>query len=117
MELPYSLATDEIVIFKPFGRMDMSNANEFEKCMFDVIQDKQLNIIIDISKVEYISSSYIGILLSLQKRMNAEKRRLIVCSPSEFCRRVFDIVQIDNIIDIYTNVDDAIMNIVARTHR
>ena len=42
----------------------------------------KIDLIIDISKLIYISSGGLGILLALHKRMKRAGRRMILCSPS-----------------------------------
>ena len=51
------------------GRIDTNNAAETERQIFDAIEGRTENIIIDAEKLEYISSAGLRVLMKLKKRI------------------------------------------------
>jgi len=73
------------------GRVDTTNAGEFEKSMMQVIEGGSTKIILDCSGLNYISSSGLRIFLIVQKKMTAMKGQLILCSLQPSIKEIFDI--------------------------
>lgn len=73
------------------GRVDTTNAGEFEKSMMQVIEGGSTKIVLDCSGLNYISSSGLRIFLIVQKKMTALKGQLILCSLQPSIKEIFDI--------------------------
>ena len=54
---------DDLIILRPYGRIDTLSAGEFQDMLFDVL-DEDLNIMIDLKETEYISSSGLRVFLA-----------------------------------------------------
>ena len=82
------------------GRIDNATSTildgEISKCLIRITVQK---LILDFSKVEYISSAGIRVLLGAKKRLKKD-RELIIRSPSEFCKQVFNVTGADIFLDI-----------------
>ncbi|MGD9972265.1 MAG: STAS domain-containing protein [Desulfatirhabdiaceae bacterium] len=67
-------------------------------------------IVLDLSEVEFMDSSGLGILMSLLKTLGKEGR-LVLCHIHDSVRSLFKITRVDRIIPICSDVDDAIQRI------
>jgi len=108
MQLKHTLKTNYIILY-PQGRMDIRLAHEFEIATTEILKGKRFHVIVDLIEVEYISSSFIRILLSLKKNLNDLDFR--VCNPNSFCKRIIDIVELHKLVDIHPTLQDALVGI------
>ena len=81
------------------GRLDTATAPQLE----EVVKKETLtarDMILNLSKVEYISSSGLRAVLIAHKLMTSVGGQLIVKSPSDFCKQVFAATGMDSALSI-----------------
>ena len=79
-------------------RLDTSTAPMLENELsgaFDGVTD----LIFDLSKLEYISSAGLRVLLSAQKKMNAQGK-MVVCGVNDTIAEIFEITGFSDILTI-----------------
>ena len=52
-------------------------------------------IVIDLSAVEFIDSSGLGLLVNVQRRVERATAHLVIVEPTERVRRVFEVTRLD----------------------
>lgn len=82
----------------PEGMIDTANAPTFEAAVEEAVSATK-NLEIDFSKVEYISSSGLRVLLKAQKKM-LSKGQMVICNVNEAVREVFELTGFNNILTI-----------------
>ena len=90
------------------GRVDTTNANEFEKVMMEVIDGGCSKIILNCAGLNYISSSGLRIFLIVQKKMMAVKGVFRLCNMQPGIREIFEISGFTSIFSIFADQDAAI---------
>ena len=96
------------VVAMPTGRMDGSNAREFQDALDAVIQDNDRALILDFGEVSYISSAGLRVLLVTAKTLQGNGAELSLCSLDDPIREVFSISGFDSIIPIHDSRGDAL---------
>jgi len=76
------------VAMKLSGRLDAANAPMLERKIKQV-GDEILELILDFSELNYISSMGLRVLLHAQKAMNEKKGRMVINNMNETVREVF----------------------------
>ena len=71
------------------GRLDPTTSQELEKELKQSIRDVT-SLILDMDKLDYISSAGLRVLLSAQKEMN-KKGSMLVKNVNENIREIFDV--------------------------
>ena len=89
------------------GRVDTTNAGEFEKAVMDVVESGTDKIILDCTGLNYISSSGLRIFLIVHKRMLAKKGCLKLCSLQPGIKEIFDISGFSSIFSIFPDQQTA----------
>jgi anti-sigma B factor antagonist len=79
------------------GRLDTTTAPDLEA---EMVLDGVSEIAFDLSRLEYISSAGLRILLSAQKAMTAAGGKMTVANPNETVSGVFGITGLDSIFTI-----------------
>ena len=80
------------------GRLDTTTAPELENELKDAL-DGIKTLILDIEKLEYISSAGLRVLLSNQKVMN-KQGKMIIRNASEDVKEIFDVTGFCDILTI-----------------
>ncbi len=81
------------------GRIDTTTSPELESEINGAL-DGITKLVLDFSKVEYISSSGLRVLLSLNKTMDANNGELVIVKPTEIVLEVFDVTGFAEILNI-----------------
>jgi anti-anti-sigma factor len=100
--------TDQCVIIGITGRLDTTNYSILEKKLMDLIDTHQDRILVDCSKMDYVSSSGLRILLMALKKITMVKGKFVLCGLQENIREIFEISGFTNIFEIYTTQDEAL---------
>lgn len=72
----------------------------------DAIQDGAKTFVIDLSDVRYISSSGIGLLITMLTKMRNVGGEVYLTSPSEHVKKLLIITKLNNIFTVYDSVED-----------
>ena len=82
------------------GRIDTSNADQFQKDIAPLMQGDTPDIEMDCSGMDYTSSQGLRLFLILQKSVGSRKGKLLLKNMKPQVREVFDITGFSNIITI-----------------
>ena len=82
------------------GRVDTTNADQFQKDVAVLMEASQPDIEIDCSAMEYTSSQGLRVFLQLQKNVTAHQGNLVLTRMQPHVKEVFDITGFSNIIKI-----------------
>ncbi|MDH7598895.1 MAG: STAS domain-containing protein [Sedimentisphaerales bacterium] len=73
-----------------------------------VEQAGPLNLILDFSNVEFLSSAILGLLIRISKRVAEQKGTLRLCGINPRIYEVFKITQLTKVFDIHKDIDSAL---------
>lgn len=82
------------------GRIDTTNADQFQQDITPLMEGDKPNIDIDCTDLEYTSSQGLRVFLMLQKSVNAKGGQLVLRHMNPMVKEVFDITGFSNIITI-----------------
>lgn len=89
--------------------LESTRIGEIGEALFELIDGKACRkLIIDFSKVKFMSSSAIGVLITLQKKSSTIKGKLILCALRPDLKRIFDIMKLNKMFDFQVNEDSAL---------
>jgi len=98
---------NDITLVSLAGRLDSNTSAQFEQYILAKIGD-QPRLIIDFSKLDYISSAGLRVLLLAAKKVKQGNGRLILCALKEHIHEVFEISGFLSILDIRLSAADAL---------
>ena len=82
------------------GRIDTSNADQFQQDMTPLMEGENPDIEIDCTDMSYTSSQGLRIFLMLQKSVMARGGKMVLRNMNPQVKEVFDITGFSNIITI-----------------
>ena len=94
------------------GEVDVYTAPQLKQQMISLLEAGTKQIVVDLSKVEYLDSTALGVLIGGLKRIRERDGNLSLICPSPRIKRVFEITGLDKIFDIYNteqNAKDALL--------
>lgn len=100
--------TGNVYVLTPEGRLDTTNYQVLEQHLQNITGSNAGNILVDMSKLEYISSSGLRVLLMYLKKIKAVNGRLMLCSMIPDIREVFEISGFVNIFEIFNSREEAL---------
>lgn len=92
--------TDNQVTVTLEGRLDTVTSSEFEKKLTPYLSMQAVELIMDCSAMEYISSAGLRVVLMAHKSITAKGGRFIVRNLSKEVRSVFDMTGFSRILTI-----------------
>lgn len=88
-----------ILILSPEGRLDAQSAPTFQTQILERVEGGDTQLLIDMEKLEYISSAGLRVILVAAKKLKELNGRVVVCALSESVKEVFRISGFDSIVD------------------
>jgi anti-sigma B factor antagonist len=85
------------------GEVDVYTAPQLKQQMISLLESGAEQMVVDLTKVDYLDSTALGVLIGGLKRMRERDGNLVLICPSPRIRRVFEITGLDKIFDIYNN--------------
>ncbi|MBL6950089.1 MAG: STAS domain-containing protein [Bacteroidales bacterium] len=85
------------------GRLDTTNYSVLEKKLMELIDTGQSKLLVNLSGMDYVSSSGLRILLMALKRITVAKGKFALCSLQPNIKEIFEISGFTNIFEIYDN--------------
>lgn len=109
MELPISTRTEgAVVIVEVGGEIDVYTAPRLREQLLDSVSAGRYHIIVDMSKVEFLDSTGLGVLVGGLKRVRAHEGSLhLVCDQGRTLK-IFRITGLDKVFKIHGDVPTAL---------
>lgn len=102
--------TGDVCILSPIGRLDAYYASELEKKLGSLIDAGQVRLVINLEKLEYISSSGLRVLLSTLKKVKSLQGDIKLACLKPFIKEVFDISGFTGLFNIFEAQEAAVGN-------
>ena len=101
----------DAVILALSGKLDATTAKTFEDRILGVINSGTQRLVVDLSQLDYVSSSGLRVLILAAKRLQTVDGKIVLCSMKDHVRQVFDLAGFSSMLSIYASRDEAIKSI------
>ncbi|HEY3179110.1 MAG TPA: STAS domain-containing protein [Casimicrobiaceae bacterium] len=101
----------DVVVAEPTGRIDYTNAESFKSMLWPALtQDRAEHgaFVLDLGRVDYISSVGLRVLILAAKEMSAEQRKIAIAAPRPVVREILEISRFNLILAIFPSVREAL---------
>ena len=99
---------DGILVLGLEGRLDAVSSKMFEEKVLALVDGGETRIVIDLSRLDYVSSAGLRVFLVASKRLTPVGGKVVLCSVQEPVKQVFDIVGFYSIFSILNSKDEAL---------
>ena len=111
MELYFHQVRGNVLILSADGGIDSTNAEELAGQLETLIQAGARNLIVDCSKLGFISSYGLAVLVRLHKRLARVGGDVRLAAVQSRVVELLELTRLARVLQIYPNVDDAIASI------
>ena len=105
---------DTAVVVSPVGRIDESNVKVFETTLAPHVKtcaEGQHQLILDLSRLDYISSAGLRILMIAAKNSKAQKGTFLLAAPQPLVKEVLEIGKFTTVLTIAPSLRDALAKV------
>ena len=96
----------EVVV--PRGEVDIATNGQLKTVINDLVVDGKVNLVVDLSHVDFLDSTGLGALISARRRTHAFKGSFAIVCTDEKLLKVFRITGLDKVFAIHDNREDAV---------
>jgi anti-anti-sigma factor len=107
MKLEYSELDNGIRLIQLVGRLDMDGTNSIDKQFVQYCAGEKVFVLVDLSRVNYLSSIGIPLLITCAKAVASRSGRMAFLAPQANVKAVLDITGVSNAIRIYKDLETA----------
>jgi len=104
-------ADSEVAVVELEGIVDSTNLEDFFAFINSVFKQGFKRIVLDMEFTSYLSSGGLSVVIDALKRAEREGGTLVVARASDMIKDLFEIVQVDRILDFYEDLDEAIASV------
>jgi anti-anti-sigma factor len=94
-------AADTCTILEIAGRLDTATYNALEARLTDLLTQGKTKLLLDCSRLDYVSSTGLRVLLTILKKAKAAQGKFVLCSLQENIREIFEISGFSGIFEVY----------------
>lgn len=103
------IETDRDLTFvRPLGFLDTHTSPKLEEVLKELVAKRNLQVVLDCSGLNYISSSGMGVLMGALQEFRAEKGDVKVTGLSHKVYQTFELLGFTKLFEIYDTRRDAI---------
>lgn len=107
MKLSYTTSKDELAHYM-FVQGDLIGDEvgpKLVEVVSDAIEEEAKTFVVDLSDVRYISSSGIGLLITMLTKMRNIGGEMYLTAPSEHVKKLLIITKLNNIFTVFDSID------------
>ncbi|MFZ2655695.1 MAG: anti-sigma factor antagonist [Victivallales bacterium] len=98
----------DVTILQVQGRLDSTTAQDADRSLATLIGGGTLEVVLDLSGLEYVSSAGLRVFLSAAKRMKQAHGKLALASPAPQVKQVLDIAGFSTFLPIFATMAEAV---------
>jgi anti-sigma B factor antagonist len=95
-------------VVEPFGDVDALTAPQLGRRLLGLLEDGKTKVIVDLSRVTFMDSTGIGVLLHALRRLSVTDGRLVLVCPTERVLRPFQITGLTRRLPIFRSREEAL---------
>jgi anti-anti-sigma factor len=100
--------TNEVKVLAFEGRLDTQTSPDAQQQLIQLIEAGSTKILVNLEKLDYISSAGLRVLLVVAKKLKANAGELRICSLNAVVKEVFDISGFDMILPVSASESEAL---------
>ncbi len=97
----------DITVLSVEGDLDLASAPSLKWALADLQSSGRRHVVVDLSKVSFIDSTALGVLVGAQRAMDKGVRLAVACSE-ENVLRIFELTGLDGMFEIVATLEDAV---------
>jgi len=96
----------DIVVLKPTGSINSSTIAKLDAAIVDLLYDEPATIVLDLSAMDFISSSGAELLLGTAQTLREKNGDLVLMNLSKLVNDIFDVLNIKSYFRVIKDLSD-----------
>jgi anti-sigma B factor antagonist/stage II sporulation protein AA (anti-sigma F factor antagonist) len=101
----------DVAVVVAVGRIDHASAGDFERALMPLLDPSRgadAGLVLDFTRIGYISSVGLRVLMVAAKRMRERRARIAVAGLQPVVAEIFAISRFDSVLDVFASVRTAL---------
>ncbi len=103
-----TLIEDETALITIDGDIDASSSIQLDESLAKNVNSNQKLVLIDCSKLVYISSAGLGVFMSYIEEFKASEQQFVLFGLSDKVKNVFEMLGLDQLMNIVSSKEEAL---------
>lgn len=99
---------DDISILEPAGYLDLHTVPIFEKALHTLMDANRYKIIVDMNKLQYISSAGLGVFMGFIEDFREHNGDIKLCALPPRVYKVFDLLGFPSLFNIFDTLEETL---------
>lgn len=100
--------TQDISVIGIDGRVGEAESRDLEQAFLDVFDQGCYKLVVDLEKVDFITSSGLGVLMMAMKQTRENDGFVRIACPQPLIEQILRTTRLDTFFDIYQTLEEAI---------
>jgi anti-sigma B factor antagonist len=100
--------TNDIKVVELIGKLDTNTSPDAETHLNKLIKEGVKKILVNLEKLDYVSSAGLRVLLSTNKQLQSTSGLLRICNLNEVVQEIFDISGFSSIFNVFSTESEAL---------
>ncbi|RJQ52201.1 MAG: anti-sigma factor antagonist [Actinobacteria bacterium] len=102
-----SNTVDGVAVLGLKGEVDVYTAPKLKSSLIDLVDEGSYDIVVDLSDVDFIDSSGLGVLVGGLKRVKSHEGSISLVCSQENILKIFRITGLNKVFPIYSTLEEA----------
>ncbi|MBN1342617.1 MAG: STAS domain-containing protein [Phycisphaerae bacterium] len=112
----YQIKDATVVTFQESSILDTLKIEQIGDALYDLVDTRACRkLILDFGKVQFLSSSALGVLVTLRRKADAIKGKLVICGIKDELKKAFTITRLDKLFEFKDSEKEALESLGIRT--
>ena len=110
MKIERSLVAGNIPVLRLSGELDLNSVPDVRRSIRALIDEGLVNFIINLSELDFIDSSGLGVLVGGLARVREKQGEIKIACSNKRILRVFEMTRLTQLFEIHTSEEEAARN-------
>lgn len=97
-----------VVVLNLTGRLDLASGSGLKEQVKQLLEQERSLLHLNLTGVDFINSSGLGVLVSIMKEARLRKGRLTLSNLASYVSEIFEITQLSHIFEIFPSETEAL---------
>lgn len=104
----------EVVVLKPLSKnIDAANSTEFKGRVLDLINQGNNFFILNMSEVDFVDSSGLGVMISLLKTLTLNNGNIVLCEIKNPVLNLLKLTRLTHVFNIYSSENEGLESLIS----
>ena len=99
---------EDVEVLTPLGRIDAASSEALRTGIGTMIAGGRCRIVLDMSSVDFIDSSGLGVLVASLRTAKRDGGVLKIAALNGNVRQLFELMRLDRVFELFTDVDKSL---------